>query len=110
MRLAILLLVLGLSGCSVQGQLIHESAVNKAEDAIDAANQLALRQLCKNMTRGSYNRLCQGNNDMCQFLDGMCAMWQGSFKNWTNQAEIREKKAAWRERGYGPLLLNGQWK
>ena len=85
MKWTILCASLFLSGCTAQGQLIYDSAVERVETAVDTANQAALRQLCKNMTRGSYQRLCSGNDKLCEAMDQMCSEWQGQFKNWNEQ-------------------------
>ena len=103
----VLLFAMLMMGCTARGELLYDTAVERAEDAVDAANQLALRQLCKNMTRGSYNRMCQGNAEMCAFMDGMCAKWQGEFKQWSGSVELQ--KQSWRERGFGPVLIDGKW-
>lgn len=109
MKYALVGMALLLGGCTTQGQLVHDSAVSRGESAIDAANQLAIRQLCKNMTRGSYNRLCQGNGDLCAHLDAMCAAWQGEFKNWAPSATVRNSSARLKWQPPGPVLVNGKW-
>ena len=75
----LLVMILMITGCTTQGQLVYDAAVEKGEEAVDTAVQTSLRVLCLRMTKRSYIELCAGNPQMCGAMDVMCAAWYGTY-------------------------------